>query len=138
MREWRRRVFPETFKREAVDRVRTSGLPIVRVAEDLGLHETVLRRWITRYAEPASPWRAGTQAAPLSPADLGAENVRLKRELHRAETERDIPKIRPWPPPACAQEKHLLIRSEAGRAAAVSLLVGSTPLKNVAHGFMRT
>jgi transposase len=83
-------VFPETFKREAVDRVRTSGLPIVRVAEALGVHETVLLRWITRHAEPASPWRAATQAATPSPADLAAENARLKRELHRAETERDI------------------------------------------------
>ena len=28
--------------------------------------------------------------ATPSPADLAAENARLKRELHRAETERDI------------------------------------------------
>jgi transposase len=80
MRERRRRVFPETFKREAVDRVGTSGLPIVRVAEELGLDETVLRRWITRYGTLASPRRIATPAATPSPADLAAENARLKRE----------------------------------------------------------
>jgi len=44
-----RRFFTETFKREAVERVRTSGLSIITVALELGLHETVLRRW-------APPW----------------------------------------------------------------------------------
>lgn len=43
-----RRVFPETFKREAVDRVASSGLPIGKVAAELGLNETVLRRWVVR------------------------------------------------------------------------------------------
>jgi transposase len=66
MRERRRRVFPETFKREAVDRVRTSGLPIVRVAEELGLHETVLRRWITRFGTMALPRRTAAPAATPS------------------------------------------------------------------------
>ena len=46
MSERRRRVFTEAFKREAVERVATSGLPIVRVAEELGVHETVLRRHV--------------------------------------------------------------------------------------------
>ena len=48
----RRREFPEAFKREAVERVRTSGMTIIAVAEDLGLHETVLRRWIPKFSEP--------------------------------------------------------------------------------------
>jgi transposase len=48
MSERKRRVFPDVFKREAVDRVLTSGLPIGRVASDLGLHETQLRRWMRR------------------------------------------------------------------------------------------
>ncbi len=38
-----RRVFPEAFKREAVDRVATSGRSAGAVAAELGLHETVLR-----------------------------------------------------------------------------------------------
>ncbi len=41
----RRRVFPEAFKREAVERVSSSDLSLGQVAQELGLHETVLRRW---------------------------------------------------------------------------------------------
>ena len=41
----RRWEFPEAFKREAVERMRTSGMTIIAVADELDLHETVLRRW---------------------------------------------------------------------------------------------
>lgn len=97
----KRRHFPESFKRQAVERVLDSGLPIVRVAEELGLHETLLRRWMKRFCEP-SPARQPVMQAP-SPADLAAETEplerhwserqwrrRLKRELSRAQMERDI------------------------------------------------
>jgi transposase len=50
----KRRVFPETFKREAVDRVATSGLSAGAVALELGLHETVLRRWMMQYGTQAT------------------------------------------------------------------------------------
>ncbi len=91
--ERKRRVFPEAFKREVVERVRTSGVPIVRVAEELGLHETVLRRWISRFGgrtAAGSSRRSTSVPSTPSPADLAAENARLKREPHRAEMERDI------------------------------------------------
>ncbi len=42
-----RRVFPESFKWEAVDRVANGGLSAGAVARELGLHETVLRRRMT-------------------------------------------------------------------------------------------
>ena len=84
----KRRHFPESFKRQVVERVLDSGLPIVRVAEELGLHETLLRRWMKQFSEP-SPVRRPATRAP-SPADLAAENARLKRELSRAQMERDI------------------------------------------------
>ncbi len=44
MERRQRRIFPEAFKREAVERVASSGLSPGRVAAELGLHETVLRR----------------------------------------------------------------------------------------------
>lgn len=107
----KRRHFPESFKRQAVERVRTSGLPICRVAEELGVHETVLRRWMARFAggedQASVRWTDGprhgtgparrtvTQAQGPSPADLAAENARLKRELTRAQMERDMPRKKP-------------------------------------------
>ncbi|SEA72956.1 transposase [Rubrimonas cliftonensis] len=88
----KRRHLPESLKREAVERVRTSGLPICRVAEELDVHETVLRRWMARCAEPGTgpARRSVTQAQGPSPADLAAESARLKRDPQRAQMERDI------------------------------------------------
>src|ERR1051325_3904808 len=87
-----RRVFPETFKREAVDRVASSGLPVGRVAAELGLNETVLRRWVARLGgEATRPARRPiTQAPPPSPSDLVSEVARLRRENERLRMERDI------------------------------------------------
>jgi transposase len=65
-----RRVFPEAFRREAIDRVAGSGLSACAVARDLGLPETVLRRWMV--------------------SDLAAEIARLRHENDRLRMERDI------------------------------------------------
>ena len=92
MSKTKRRCFPETFKREAVERVATSGLSVSAVARELGLHETVLRRWAPHWGRPAAggtPQPAASSQGS-SPADLAAENARLKRDLHRAQAERDI------------------------------------------------
>ena len=87
----KRRVFPEVFKREAVEHVATSGLSAGRVAAKLGLHETVLRRWmIQRGMVTGAAQRRITQAPPPLPSDLAAENARLRRENDRLRMERDI------------------------------------------------
>lgn len=49
MSEVHRRIFPEAFKREAVARVTSSGMAPSKVATELGLHETVLRRWMRQF-----------------------------------------------------------------------------------------
>ena len=87
-----RRVFPESFKREAVDRVANSGLSANVVAKTLGLHETVLRRWMTQFGVQATgtPRRPTTQASSPSPSDLAAEVARLRRENGQLRMERDI------------------------------------------------
>ena len=87
-----RRVFPETFKREAVDRVASSGLSVAKVASELGLNETVLRRWVHRLSSEATGTarRPITQAPVPSPSDLVSEVTRLRRENERLRMERDI------------------------------------------------
>src|SRR6516165_10359987 len=87
-----RRIFPEVFKREAVDRVISSGLSVGMVARELGLNETVLRRWVVRLGGQATgPARRPITQAPVpSPSDLAAENAPLRRENERLRMERDI------------------------------------------------
>lgn len=52
----KRRHFPDAFKQQGVERIETSGLPIARVAEELGVNETVLRRWVRRFGQrPRTP-----------------------------------------------------------------------------------
>ena len=57
-----------------------------------GLHETVLRRWMTLYGARATgaARRPSTQAPAPSPSDLAAENAQLRRENDRLRMERDI------------------------------------------------
>ena len=88
----KRRIFPESFKREAVDRVATSGLSAGAVAHELGLHETVLRRWMMQFGTQAAGTarRPNTQAPAPSPSDLAAEVARLRRDNDRLRMERDI------------------------------------------------
>ena len=92
MEKKKRRYFPDEFKRQAVERVETSGLSIMNIAAELGVHETQLRRWIRQFGKSGTgpARRPNTQAQGPSPADLAAENARLKRELQKAQTERDI------------------------------------------------
>jgi len=81
-----RRKFTPEFKLEAVKLVRERGMTATQAARDLGLHENVLRKWVKDTKEH------GAQAFPgqgrMRPDD--AEVARLKRELAKVRTERDI------------------------------------------------
>jgi transposase len=92
MERKKRRYFPDEFKRQAVGRVETSGLSVSSVAAELGIHETQLRRWMRQFGRLGTGFgrRPVPQAQGPSAADLAAENARLRRELLRAQTEREI------------------------------------------------
>ena len=89
-----RRIFPETFKREAVARVTATGVPPSKVASELGLHETVLRRWMRQFASASGSTQAQQQprVQPATPslADMAAEINQLRRENDRLRMEREI------------------------------------------------
>ncbi|MGY4167597.1 IS3 family transposase [Bradyrhizobium sp. USDA 4529] len=88
-----RRSFTEDYKRQAVELVMSSGRSVPSVAKELGLRDSVLRRWVDKVQqEPTSAaWRPTTQATPMS-ADQAAEIARLRQENERLRMERDISK----------------------------------------------
>jgi transposase len=81
-----RRFFTPEFKHEAVKLVLERGMTARQAAKDLGIHENVLRSWVRdakTNGKNAFPGR-GVQR----PDD--AELSRLRRELAKTKTERDI------------------------------------------------
>ncbi len=91
----RRRSFPKAFKRDAVERARSSGLPVVTVAAELHVHETVLRRWIGQYSkdqalvEGESAIRNIVTETQVENARLRDENVQLRIEIDRIRAEKE-------------------------------------------------
>ena len=92
-----RRAFTAEFKQEAVALWEGSGRPQMEIAAELGLQPSQLRRWQRLLQQgklegPGSPGPITVTQVPASPApaDLAAENARLRRELERARAERDI------------------------------------------------
>ena len=88
-----RRSFRDDYKRQAVDLVASSGRSIGSVAKELGLRDSVLRRWAEQRGtrrEPTAASRRPTTQATLPSADHAAEIARLQRENERLRMERDI------------------------------------------------
>jgi len=69
------------FRAEAVKQVLERGYPVREVSQRLGVSSHSLYKWLRLFAEP-SPKVVGI--------DHEAENRRLKRELARVTSERDI------------------------------------------------
>jgi transposase len=79
-------VFSREFKAEAVRLVVERGVKVKQAAKDLGIHENVLRKWVKDFA--ADPKQAFPGRGKMKPDD--AEVARLRRELAKTKTERDI------------------------------------------------
>ena len=87
-----RRSFTDDYKRQAVDLVASSGRSIGSVAKELGLRDSVLRRWVKLRGagrEPTAAARRPTTQATLPSADHAAEVARLARE-RAAALDRDL------------------------------------------------
>ena len=120
----------DEFRKDAVRIALTSGLSRKQIADDLGVGMSTLNKWITAHRD--------TDVVSHQDRELALENERLRRENRILREERDILKNRHGPQPACARYKQLVLPSVTWRAVADRLLEGQTPLKNVAHGLMRT
>lgn len=85
--EVKRRVrhFNEEFKRNAVRLVVEEGYSLRAAAKAVGVSEPSLRNWHTKYAPAPTP--CGENATV---EELRQENQRLRRELRKAELEREI------------------------------------------------
>jgi transposase len=77
-----RRKFTNEFKMEAVRLAERGDAPVSHIARDLGLHETVLRRWMEKFGKRND----GRRVSP----DEHEELIRLRRENRVLKEERDI------------------------------------------------
>jgi transposase len=89
-----RRSFTDDYKQQAVDLVASGGRSVGSVAKELGLRDSVLRRWVEQRKaarlEPTAASRRPATQATLPSADHAAEIARLQRENERLRMERDI------------------------------------------------
>jgi transposase len=89
----RRRSFTQEYKRQAVELVASSGRTVTSVANELGLRDSALRRWVEKLGaghEPTAATRRPMTQAALPSADQAAEIARLQRDNERLRMERDI------------------------------------------------
>ena len=80
-----RRRFTDEFKRDSVRLVVEEGYTFKAAATAVGVSDQTLRAWHARLAPKPPPCGENATAE-----DLRQENQRLRKELHRAEQERDI------------------------------------------------
>jgi transposase-like protein len=64
-----RRSFTDDYKRRAVDLVASSGRSIGSVAKELGLRDSVLRRWVEQRGAGLEPTAAGANRLEASVQD---------------------------------------------------------------------
>lgn len=74
--------YSEEFKQEAVNQVVHHNYPVAEVAERLGISSKTLYNWVKTFSQP--PKKRHEQE------DAQAEIAKLKKQLKRAEQERDI------------------------------------------------
>lgn len=81
-----RRTFTPEFKEDAVRLVTERGVSVAHAAQDIGIHENTLHKWIRQYR--ADPDEAFPGKGRLKPKD--EEFRRLQRENAVLKEERDI------------------------------------------------
>jgi len=80
-----RRLFTDEQKAEAVNIVKQSGKPISQVAQEMGLTESALRKWVKQSQINQQPRIEGELTSTEQ-----QELAMLRRELKRVKMERDF------------------------------------------------
>jgi transposase-like protein len=75
--------YPDEFRQRAIELARTGDKPVTRIAADLGIATSCLRRWMKQ-----DDIDGGRQSG--LDTDERAELVRLRRELRTAQMENEI------------------------------------------------
>jgi transposase len=89
MEDRKYRSYPEEFKLEALEMLRSSGKSAGQIERELGITPGLLGKWRARYQIIEN----GTQGAKIVPSDMEAAKAeirRLQRELSAVEEEREI------------------------------------------------
>jgi transposase len=81
-----RRTFTREFKLEAVKLIQERGVTVAQASRDLGMHGTLLRRWVQECA--ADSQQAFPGQGQMKPEQ--AELARLRREVVTLKAEHDI------------------------------------------------
>lgn len=79
--------YPLEFKQEAVKLCQFGDRTIVQVARDLGINDKTLSNWVSKSMKKSDKDQTKNER---SYQELLEENAKLKRELMRAQQERDI------------------------------------------------
>lgn len=76
----KRRRFAASFKADAVKLVQTSGRSVAKIAEDLGVSESALRRWMDAAAIDQGDKEGLTASEKAEIRELKRENATLRME----------------------------------------------------------
>jgi transposase len=79
--------YPEEFRRDAVELVRSSGRSLREVGKELGVNHETLRNWVNAAKRAGSGPRDGTEAIS---ADEREELRRLRKKVAELELEKEI------------------------------------------------
>lgn len=82
--------YDEEFKRNAVELLIQSGKPLKVMARELGVSDTMLRKWKVKQLGTMEEDRSPRGEGGATPRELAEENRRLRRELERVIRQRDI------------------------------------------------
>ena len=125
--------YTDEFRRDAVRIAISSGLTRPQVSSDLGVGLSTLNKWVQQHQHD------DLMSGPHE--DVEKENTRLRKEVRLLREEGSVKKtVLGLGTPV--RVRNILCYRRRRRAVAVRLLevppLSGTPLKNVAHGLMRT